>query len=154
MSGREREGDGGGACDNATSCQSRQLRLFHFSSSALSNNRFVRLGILKRAPFPPPLSLSVLPAAASAYALSLTLSLTIQRSIRKTSLGRGYAALSLVLAAFGMSLCRPLSTVRCPLAAVRHQSVVSFPFMFLVFRFCFASVSLCLCSNRELALHT
>lgn len=96
-----------------------------------------------------PFLLPVLPAAGSAYALSLTLSLTIQQSIRKTSLGRGYAALSLVLAAFGMSLCRPLSAVRCPPSVSCLFSVYV-----LVFRFCFASVSLCLCSNRELALHT
>lgn len=82
----------------------------------------------KACPFPLP----VLPTAASAYALSLTLSFTIQRSIRKTSLGRGYAALSLVLAAFGMSLCRPLSAVHCPLSAISQLSLFRLCFEFSV----------------------
>lgn len=80
----------------------------------------------------PSLSPSVLPAAGSAYALSLTLSLTIQQSIRKTSLGRGYAALSLVLAAFGMSLCRPLSAVHCSLPAISQLSLFRLCFKFSV----------------------
>lgn len=153
MSGRqrEREGDGGGACDNATSCQSRQLRLFHFSSSALSNNRFVRLGILKRAPSS--LSLPLCLACSSFSIRALSHAVAYHSSEHTQDFFGSWLRSAFISFSRLWHVALP-SAVHCPLSTVRHQSVVSFPFMFLVFRFCFASVSLCLCSNRELALHT
>lgn len=115
------EGEGEGS-DNATSCQrvADNCGCFTFlhCRPALSNYRFMRSDILKRLCSP---SLSLfLTHALIAYARLLWAS--------------GYAALSLVLTAFGISLS-------CPTVQSVTQSVVSFLFLFLflfsVFRFCF-----------------
>lgn len=136
MSGREREreGDGGGACDNATSCQSRQLRLFHFSSSALSNNRFVRLGILKRSPSPLSPSLCLACSSFSIRALSHAVA---YHSAEHTQDFFGSWLRSAFISFSRLWHVALPSTVHCPLSVGRCPPSVSCLFSVYVFSFPF-----------------
>lgn len=134
----ERGGDGGGACDNATSCQSRQLRLFHFSSSALSNNRFVRLGILKCAPSAPLLSLPLC-LACSSFSIRALSHAVAYHSAEHTQdffgswLRSAFISFSrLWHVALPSAVHCPLSTVHCPpsVSCLFSVYVFSFPFLF------------------------